>query len=61
MKTTAKFRASRCLRFADTKKIMSPEIGPKSFGTFEKRAPGQRFFSVLGRNKFLVRLISEGS
>ena len=40
MKTTAKFRASRRLRFADTKRIMSPEISPKSFGTFEKQAPG---------------------
>ena len=25
-------------RFKDTKKLMSPEIGPKSFGTFVKRA-----------------------
>ena len=40
IKITAKFRASRLLRFEDTKKIMSSEIRPKSFGTFEKRAPG---------------------
>ena len=40
MKITAKFRASRRLRFADTKRMMSPEISPKSFGTFEKQAPG---------------------
>ena len=39
IKITAKFRASKRLRFEDTKKIMSPEIRPKSFGTFEKRAP----------------------
>ena len=39
IKITAKFRASRRLRFEDTKKIMSPEIRPKRFGTFEKRAP----------------------
>ena len=39
IKLTAKFRASGCLRFEDTKRIMSPEIRPKSFGTFEKRAP----------------------
>ena len=39
-KITAKFRASRRLCFEDTKRIMSPEIGPKSFGTFEKQAPG---------------------
>ena len=40
IKITAKFRASRLLRFEDTKRIMSPEIRPKSFGTFEKQAPG---------------------
>ena len=39
MKISAKFRASRRLRFEDTKRIMSPEIRPKSFGTFEKQAP----------------------
>ena len=40
IKVTAKFRASRRFRFEDTKRIMSPEIRPKSFGTFEKQAPG---------------------
>ena len=40
MKITAKFRASRRLRFEDTERIMSPEMRPKSFGTFEKLAPG---------------------
>ena len=39
IKITAKFRASRRLRFEDTKRIISPEIRPKSFGTFEKQAP----------------------
>ena len=39
IKITAKFRASRRLRFEDTKRIMSPEIRPKSFGTFEKQVP----------------------
>ena len=39
IKITAKFRASKRLRFEDTKRIMSPEIRPKSFGTFEKQAP----------------------
>ena len=43
IKITAKFRASRCLRFEDTKRIISPEISPKSFGTFEKQAPGLNF------------------
>ena len=41
MKITAKFRASRRLRFGDTKTIMSPEMCPKTFGTFEKKAPGR--------------------
>ena len=40
-KMTAKFRALRRLRFEDTKRIMSPEMVPKSFGTFKKRAPGE--------------------
>ena len=39
IKTTVKLRASRRLRFEDKKRIMSPEMRPKSFGTFEKRAP----------------------
>ena len=34
-KITAKFRASRRLRFEDTKRIMSLEIRPKSSRTFE--------------------------
>ena len=37
---TAKFRASRSLRVGDTKRIRSPEMRLKSFGTFEKQAPG---------------------
>ena len=40
MKITAKFRASRHHRFEDIERIMSPKIRPKSFGTFEKQAPG---------------------
>ena len=39
IKITAKFRASRCLCFEDTKRIMSLEMRPKSFGAFQKRAP----------------------
>ena len=42
IKITAKFRASRRLRFEDTRRIMSPEMRPKIFGTFEKRAPRSR-------------------
>ena len=33
VKITAKFRASRRLSFEDTKRIMSPEMRPKSLGT----------------------------
>ena len=36
IKTTAKFRASRCLCFEDTKRIKSLEMRPKGFGTCEK-------------------------
>ena len=37
VKITAKSGAPRRLRFEDTKKIMSPELSPKRFGTSEKR------------------------
>ena len=40
MKIWTKCRASRSLRFKDTKRIMPPEMHPKSLGTFEKQAPG---------------------
>ena len=39
IKIGAKFRASRFLGFEDTKRTMSPEMHPKSLGTFDKRAP----------------------
>ena len=39
IKMTAKFRASRRLRFEDTNRIRSPEMRPKSSGTFGKRGP----------------------
>ena len=62
MKITAKFRASRRLCFEDTKRIMSPEISPKSFGTYEKQAPGHLFLSPLtsdvnNRHSFLLFFI----
>ena len=40
IKITVKFRASRRLRFEDTKRIMLPEMRPKTLGIFEKQAPG---------------------
>ena len=50
IKITAKFRASRRLRFEDTKRNMAPEIRQKSFGTFEKQAPSLKSFGPL-RNR----------
>ena len=47
VKITARFRASRRLRSEDKKIIMSPEMRPKSFGTFEKRDPGVIVGSLL--------------
>ena len=47
IKITAKFRASVRLRFEDTKRIVSPEMRPKSFGTSEKQAPGLLAFHRL--------------
>ena len=35
-----KFCVSRPLRFEDAKRLRLPEMRPKSFGTFEKRASG---------------------
>ena len=49
IKITAKSSASVRLRFEDTKRIMSPEMRPKSFGTFEKQAHGPKTDLVIGR------------
>ena len=46
IKIAAKFRASRRLRFEDTMRTISPEMRPKSFGTFEKWVPGARFSKI---------------
>lgn len=43
-KTIAKLHDLKRFPFEDTKRFMSTEIGPKSFGTFEKRPPSE--FSV---------------
>ena len=45
IKITANFRASKRLRFEDTKRISPQEIRSKSFGTFEKRAPEHSYGS----------------
>ena len=44
-KRIAKFDGSEPRRCKDIKGIVAPEIDPKSFGTFEKRAPGLKPFS----------------
>ena len=56
IKITAKFRASRRLRFEDTKRIMSPEMRPKSLGTFEKQAPGDDIIVLFGEKTASVPL-----
>ena len=53
---TSRFRFSRRLRFEDTKGIMSPEMSPKRFGTFEKRTPGLRS-PLFARLIFFLRLV----
>ena len=52
MKIIAKFRASRRLLFEDTERIMSPEMHPKGFGTFEKRAPGEWAIRSWAENQY---------
>ena len=41
IKRIAKFEGLEPRRCEDIKGIVVPDIGPKSFGTFEKQAPGQ--------------------
>ena len=43
-KRIAKFHGLEPLRCEDIKGIVSPKIGPKSFGTFEKQATGDLCF-----------------
>ena len=57
-KLTAKLRGSRRLRSEDTKTSMSPEMLPKSFGTFGKRAPGR--FSLNNSNGVLNNILGQG-
>ena len=40
IKRIAKFEGLEPQRCEDIKGIVVPDIGPKSFGTFEKQAPG---------------------
>lgn len=58
-KKTSKFRGSTRIRFEDTKRIMLPEMHPKSFGTFEspraerapQEMPTQNNVKITGINK----------
>ena len=43
IKRIAKFEGLEPRRCEDIKGIVVPDIGPKSFGTFEKQAPGLSF------------------
>ena len=44
----AKFDGLEPWRCVDTKGIVAPELGPKSFGTFEKQTPGcYNFFKCI--------------
>ena len=54
IKITAKFRASKRLCFEDTNRISRPEMRPKSFGTFEKQAPGLRRNRPLNFETFML-------
>ena len=53
-KRIPKFDGLKPRRCEDIKGIVAPEIGPKSFGTFEKQAPGLNgivgFHSVVQTN-----------
>ena len=55
IKITAKFRDSRHLRFQDTKRIMSPEMLPKSFGT-KRNWPLGSVSRTVPRGLFLNRV-----
>ena len=50
IKRIAKFEGLESRRCEDIKGIVIPDIGPKSFGTFEKQAPGLN--SVTGSTQF---------
>ena len=58
MKITAKFCASRRLRFKDTKRIMSPEMRPESFGTFENLRLSRLAYLAAGEFLQMVSLLS---
>ena len=49
----AKFEGLELRRCEDIKGIVVPDIGPKSFGTFEKQAPGLE----IGINKDPISII----
>ena len=51
-----KFGGLEPRRYEDIKEIVAPEIDPKSFGTFEKQAPGQ----ARSENKYLGKQEKKG-
>ena len=46
-KITAKFRASRCFRFEDTKRVMSSEIEKQAQGRIPLTLPSHRILEIL--------------
>ena len=52
IKRIAKFEGLEPRRCEDIKGIVVPDIGPKSFGTFEKQAPGDQTIRCLKSNLF---------
>ena len=46
-----KFGGLEPRRYEDIKEIVAPEIDPKSFGTFEKQAPGLSLYPEGSQNR----------
>ena len=53
-KWIAKFEGLEPWRCEDIKGVVAPEIGPKSFGTFEKQAPGIICLDLYMRARFVT-------
>ena len=56
IKRIAKFEGLEPRRCEDIKGIVVPDIGPKSFGTFKKQAPGLCYSFPLLEHSFIIHL-----
>ena len=55
---SARFRASKLFCYQGTVRIIVPEIGPKSFGAFERRTTGPQMRDVCEpRARAISRLV----